>query len=98
MAICKQYGYWLTFVSCNSLNSSSFVQPVGSFADKLEQSIVKEKVSKMDNLSGKFGSDICIKKVLSLDCRKTGRDVNQFKELVKEASFSVPPATPIYRS
>ena len=91
--ICKQYGYWLTFVLCNSLKSNSFVQPVGSFADKLKQNIVKEKTSKVDNLSSKFGNDICIKKAVALDCRKAGRNVSQFKEIIKKASFLVPPAT-----
>ena len=81
------------FVSCNSLNSNGFVQPVGSFADKIKQNIITEKLGTINSLSGKFKSDICIKKAFSLDCRKTGRDVYHLKETVKEASLSVPPST-----
>ena len=89
--ICNQYGYWLTFVLCNSLNSNSFVQPVGSFADKLEQHIIPEKLQKINNLTCKFKSDINIKKAISLDCRKTGRDMTPLRDVVKEASLSAPP-------
>ena len=91
--ISNQYGYWLTFVSSNILNTNSFVQPVGSFADKLKQYMITEKLETIDNVSGKFRSDICIKKAFSLDCRKSGRDVNHVKGIVREASLSVPPVT-----
>ena len=95
--ICKQYGYWLTFVSCNSLNSNSFIQPVGSFADKLEKDLITKILGTIDNLSSKFKNDKenkdYIKKAISLDCRKTGRDVYHLKEIVKKASLSLPPVT-----
>ena len=93
--ICKQYGYWLTFILSNSesINSNNLLQPVGSFADILEQYMIKKKLESIDNLSSSFASNACIKKAISLDCRKSGRDVNYLREVVKEASLSVPPVT-----
>ncbi|XP_064398082.1 uncharacterized protein LOC135344752 [Halichondria panicea] len=91
-AAVTKYSYWLSFLSYNIKQfSNTIILPVGSHADVINKTSVKQALCMLDSVSKKFCSsskidDLHIEQSVALDCRKRGAVVNDIKELTKRFS------------